>query len=368
MMQTDHGATAPEATRRRLLGAGLGLGGAGMLPAGAVPAQAQAQAPGAAPAPAAPRAGLLTRNIPRTQDSVPAIGLGTFLTFDLIPGAPRGHLQEVMRTYWDGGARVVDTSPLYGMGEVNAGAFATALDINGRMFLTNKLWSTGEFLADDSHARRSLETSLARSWRSQIDVLQCHNLVNIDIALPLMAAWKREGLVRFTGATHHDYAYFPVLAALAERGAVDFIQLRYSIFSRQAEERVLPAAAAQGIGVLVAMPLEKARLTKLVEGRPLPDFAPEIGVRSWAQYFLKWVISHPAVTCALPATANPAHAAENVAAMQGPMPDRDMRARMLRHMEGIPGFDAVERMPWYPDKRYPGVIARAQSGLRARSG
>jgi diketogulonate reductase-like aldo/keto reductase len=356
---------ALNATRRSLVGASLGLVAVATgLPPAATPAQAQRAAPPSSPPPPE----VLTRTIPRTEERLPAIGLGTFLTFDLIPGAPRDHLREVMRTYWEGGARVVDTSPLYGMGEVNAGTFAAALGISDRMFLTNKIWSTGEFLADDSHARRSLETSLARSWRARIDVMQCHNLVNVDIAVPLMNAWKREGLVRFIGATHHDYAYFPVLADLAERGAVDFIQLRYSIFSRQAEERILPAAQARGIGVLVAMPLEKARLTKLVEGRPLPDFAREIGVQSWAQFFLKWIISHPAVTCALPATSNPAHAAENVAAMRGPMPDREMRARMLRHMEQIPGFDAVERMPWYPDKRYPGVIARAQGALRARNG
>jgi aryl-alcohol dehydrogenase-like predicted oxidoreductase len=360
------------ATRRDLVGASLGLGAVAALPPAAIPAQAQQRAsppdrPAVTPTIQAPPE-VLMRTIPRTEERVPAIGLGTFLTFDLVPGAPRDHLREVMRTYWEGGARVVDTSPLYGMGEVNAGTFAGALGINDRLFLTNKVWSTGDYLADESHARRSLEASLARTWRQRIDVMQCHNLVNVEFALPIMTAWKREGLVRFVGATHHDPLYFPVLAGLVERGAVDFVQLRYSIFTRQAEERILPAAADRGIGVLVAMPLEKARLTKIVEGRPLPDFAREIGVATWAQFFLKWVVSHPGVTCALPATSDPAHAAENVAAMRGPMPDREMRARMLRHMEGIPGFDGVERMAWYPDKRYPGVIARAQATLRARNG
>ena len=152
-----------------------------------------------------------------------------------------------------------------------------------------------------------------------------------------------------------------------ERGNLDFVQVNYSIFNRQAEERLIPAAAQRGTAVLINMPFEKARLFKVVEGRPLPDFAKDIGATNWAQFFLKWVISHPNVTCALPSTSNPAHAAENIAALRGPLPDREMRARMVRHMETIPGFNKISDMPWYPDKRYPGIIARAQAELRERT-
>jgi diketogulonate reductase-like aldo/keto reductase len=113
------------------------------------------------------------------------------------------------------------------------------------------------------------------------------------------------------------------------------------------------------------MPLEKARLHKIVTGRPLPDFASELGIETWAQFFLKWVISHPAVTCAIPATANPEHLLENMAAMRGPLPDHDMRVRMVRYLETIPGFDKLDQMPWYPEKTYPGVICRAQRELRS---
>jgi aryl-alcohol dehydrogenase-like predicted oxidoreductase len=179
--------------------------------------------------------------------------------------------------------------------------------------------------------------------------------------------WRKLQGVHQTGSIpHHDYAYFPALADWVGRGGLDFVQVRYSIASRQAEERVLRAAADQGVGVLVNMPLEKARLHRLVQGRPLPDFAAEFGARTWSQFFLKWVISHPAVTCALPATSDPEHAAENIQALRGPLPDQAMRDRMVRHMEGIPGFSTLEQMPWYPGKRYPGIIARAQSQLRAR--
>jgi diketogulonate reductase-like aldo/keto reductase len=253
------------------------------------------------------------------------------------------------------------------MAEVNLGDFATALGINDQMFVTNKIWSTGEYLADDSHAERSLKLSMERLWRDRIDVMQCHSLVNVEVIVPLMHAWKKEGRVRYVGVTHHEPAYFGVLTDWVERGNLDFVQVHYSIHTRMVEERLLPAAADRGVAVLVNMPLEKARLHKVVEGRPLPSFAKELGIETWSQFFLKWVISHPAVTCALPATSNPDHLMENVGAMRGPLPDRAMRARMLRHMESIPGFDRLDSMPWYPGKSYPGVIGRAQAELRSRT-
>jgi diketogulonate reductase-like aldo/keto reductase len=358
-----HGSTASRRDMMKALGLGLA---AATMPTGVLPGTppAWAQQAGAA----RPASGtLITRTIPRTNEALPAIGLGTFLTFDTIPGQKRDHLREVLRRYWEAGARVVDTSPLYGTGEITVGDFATSLGINDQMFIANKIWSTGEYLADESHALRSLDTSMQRLWRERIDLMQCHSLVNVDIVVPYLRAWKKEGRIRYAGVTHYENPYLDVLAGWVERGNLDFVQVNYSIFNRQAEERVLPAAAERGTAVLTNMPFEKARLFKIVEGRPLPDFAKEIGVENWAQFFLKWVISHPAVTCALPATSNPDHAAENVGALRGPLPDREMRARMVRHMETIPGFDRIAQMPWYPDKRYPGVIARSQSALRARS-
>jgi diketogulonate reductase-like aldo/keto reductase len=311
--------------------------------------------------------GLMTKKIPRTGEVVPAIGLGSFLTFDVLPGQPRDHIREVIRRFWEEGGRVIGTSPLYGMAEVNVGDFATALDINDQIFIGNKIWSTGEYLADDSHAARSLEQSRQRLWRDTIDLMQSHSLVNVDVIVPLLRAWKKAGRIRYIGVTHHEPAYFGALAQWVEQGDLDCVQVHYSIHTRMAEDRILRAAVDRGTAVLVNMPLEKARLHKIVAGRPLPDFARELGIETWAQFFLKWVISHPAVTCAIPATANPEHLLENVAAMRGPLPDRDMRVRMVRHMETIPGFDKLDEMPWYPDKTYPGVIGRAQRELRSRT-
>jgi len=309
---------------------------------------------------------IITRAIPSSGEQVPAIGLGTFMTFDVLPGGPRDHLKEVMRLFWEAGGRVIDTSPLYGTAEVTVGDFATALGIGDQLFIANKIWATGEYLGDVSHATRSLERSLQRLWRERIDLMQCHSLVNADVVVPLLRAWKKEGQVRYVGVTHHEPAYTDLLADWVERGGLDFVQVNYSVLERRAEERLLPAAADRGVAVLVNMPFGKARLFKLVEGRPLPDFARELGIENWAQYFLKWVISHPAVTCALPSTSNPAHVVDNMGALRGPLPDRRTRERMLRHLESIPGFDELAGTPWYPDKQYRGTVTRAQGELRAR--
>jgi diketogulonate reductase-like aldo/keto reductase len=349
-------------TRRTFMATGISLAAAVASEEGAlgvVPAHAQG--------PAASQADVIMKTVPRTGEKIPAIGLGTFIAFDLLPGDRRDHLGEVVRRFWEAGGRVFDTSPLYGMGEANLGAFAASLGISEQMFLTNKIWSTGEYLGDESHAAHSLMQSMERLWRNRIDVMQCHSLVNVHVVVPIMQAWKKEGRVRYVAVTHHETPYFPILADWVESGNVDFVQVHYSIHTREAEQRVLRAALDHGVGVLVNMPLEKARLHKVVEGRPLPSFARELGVETWSQFFLKWVIAHPAVTCALQATSNPDHLAENVGALLGPLPDPGMRERMVRHMESIPGFDQIARMPWYPGKHYAGVINRALAATRART-
>ena len=309
---------------------------------------------------------VITKAIPRTGERVPAIGLGTFLTFDLLPGQNRDHLREVMRRFWDGGGRVIDTSPLYGTGETTVGDCATALGVGQDLFIANKIWATGEYLNDDSHAQRSLEQSLNRLWRGRIDLMQVHSLVNAHFLVELMQTWKKEGKIRYLGVTHYEPAYMAELTDWVEGGAIDFVQANYSMASREAEERLLPAAGDRGVAVLVNMPFEKSRLLKVTVGRPLPAFAKELGIENWAQYFLKWVISHPAVTCALPATSNPDHVTSNMGALRGSLPDAQMRTRMLRHMETIPGFREIPQMPWYPDKSYSGEISRAQHELRSR--
>lgn len=334
-------------SRRRLLQATGLAAGALALPALFHGARAQA-----APA------NLILRAIPKTGEKVPAIGLGTFLTFDIKPGQPRDHLREIMKRFYDGGGRVVDTSPLYGMSEVSVGDFASSLGITRDLFITNKTWATGQWLGDDSQARSQLQKSMERLWRDKIDVMQCHSLVNVPVIVNIFKEWKKEGRIRYFGVTHHELPYYGPLAQWVEKGELDFVQVHYSIHTRQAEERILPTALDKGVAVLVNMPFEKARLFKIVEGQKLPGFAKEIGCKNWAQFFLKWVISHPAITVAIPATTNPDHQTENIGALRGPLPDLAMRARMVKHMETIPGFDKLAEMPFYPGKTFVGVVKR----------
>jgi diketogulonate reductase-like aldo/keto reductase len=341
-------------TRRTLMKA-TGVVGAGAVLAAAAAGRTQAAGPERAPA--VDRRGLITRTVGRTGERIPAVGLGTFMTFDKRPGAGRGHLREVMQRYWSAGGRVIDTSPLYGGSELSVGDFATDLGITDDIFLTNKSWATGEYLSDESHMVSQLEISKTRLWRDQMDVLQVHNLVNAEAAVPVLRRWKGEGKIRYVGVTHHAIPYYPAIEHLIRNFDVDFIQIRYSIFARTAEERLLPLAAERGLGVMINMAMEKGRLHELVEGHRLPDFAHDIGARSWAQFFLKYVLSNPAVTVVLQATADPAHVSENMEVLRGPLPDAAMRQRMVRHMtESIPGFAQLDSMPWYPGKTFDGYV------------
>lgn len=365
-------------SRRRVLqlGAAATLAGGGALAAIAAGGPAWNPAPSAArpgtgpiQAPGAPvGAGLIMKQIPGTGIDLPAIGLGTFQTFDAIPEETRAVRDDVLRRFWAAGGRVVDTSPLYGLAEENIARSAVADGFQNDLFVTNKVWATGDYLGDQSHAENSLNNSMQRLSRTApIDVMQCHALVNVDMIVPVMHAWKAEGRIRRLGVTHHDPAYFGPMATWIQNGDLDFVQTRYSIAERSAEQRILPMAADNGVAVTVNMPLEKGRLHHFVGDRPLPDFAAELGIGSWSQYFLKWVISHPAVTVALPATSDPDHLADNMAACQGPLPDAAMRTTMLDHLRAMPGFDRLTTQPWYPGKQYPGVMNRELAAIRGRS-
>jgi diketogulonate reductase-like aldo/keto reductase len=310
----------------------------------------QAEASGAPATPAAATGGgPLTRIVPATGERVPAVGLGTFMTFDKWPASPRDHIKEVLNRFQKSGGRVVDTSPLYGQSEINVGQFAKDL------FITNKSWTTGEFLNDDSHARRQLEQSLTRLGRKHIDVLQVHSLTAVDMLIPILRRFKAEGKIRMLGVTHHDPRYFPIIEHWIATGDLDFVQVHYSIQMRDSETRLLKLAADHGTGVMVNMPLEKARLHDIVKGRPVPKFAAHFAP-TWSAFFLKYVLANPAVTVVLPATSNPTHLDENMAAGHGPLPDRDTRRKMLRYMQEVPGFSTLQSRPWYPGKVFDGQV------------
>lgn len=326
-------------------------------------------ATGYAPLPLAPEAEpVLMRTVPKTGERLTALGLGTFLTFDRRPGEVRDDLREVFRRYVAGGGRVVDTSPLYGSAEVTVGQFMAEMPEASETFLANKVWATGEYLGDESHAEESFRQSKLRTWRDTINLMQCHSITNAQVVVPLLRSWKKEGKIRHVGITHHEASAQEALTKFIESGEVDFVQTNYSIFDRNAEKRLLPSAADNGVAILINLPLEKARLLKVVEGHPLPEFASEFGAKTWAQFFLKWVMAHPTVTCVLCGTSNPDHMSDNLQAMRGPLPDEAMRRRMVAHMEAVPGFSSIGTMPWYPgkDRLYSGLIRDAQTNARNR--
>ncbi len=338
-------------SRRSLLKT-AGLAGGALATTLLLPRYAAHGQNAAAPAQGAP----ILRTIPKTGETVPAVGLGTFETFDILPGEPRDHVREVIRRFHAAGGRVIDTSPLYGMSEVSVGDFATELGIADDLFITNKTWTTGEYLSDNSHSHAQFFRSMERLWRNTMDVQQVHSLENHDQVLHLLRQWKAEGRVRYIGATQWSAEYYDTMERLVRGGNLDFVQIAYTIFSRQAEERLLPACADNGVAVQINIPFEKARLLTCVKDQPLPDFAAEFGAATWAQFFLKFILSHPAVTVVIPATSSPEHASDNMGALYGDLPDEAMRQRMIRHMEGIPAFEATLRQPPYPGKSYGGVV------------
>jgi diketogulonate reductase-like aldo/keto reductase len=298
----------------------------------------------------------IMRPIPATGEMIPAIGLGTFETFDIMPGEPRDHVRDVIRLFHEAGGTVIDTSPLYGMSEVNVGDFITDLGIADDIFITNKTWTTGDYLSDNSHSESQLRQSRERLWRSTIDVLQVHSLENHDQVRHWLAQKKGEGAVRYIGITQWSPEYYDTMERIVNTGTLDFVQLAYTIVTRAAEKRLLDACAANGVAVQVNIPFEKARLFTPVAEQPLPGFAADLGIGSWAQYFLKWIIAHPAVTNVIPATSQPEHVVDNMGALYGEVPDQAMRERMAEYYAGLPGATDALRQPPYPGKRYGGVV------------
>ncbi len=276
---------------------------------------------------------MITRPIPRTGEALPVVGLGTWQTFDVrLDEAARARLGGILRRFHDAGGRVVDSSPMYGRSEEVVGRLSADLGINEALFLASKVWTTGR-----AEGLAQAEQSLARMRRRRLDLLQVHNLVDLAQQLATLRALKRDGRVRYVGVTHYTTGSLPELARLVRAEALDFVQLPYSLGVRDAERELLPACADSGTAVLVNRPFEEGALFRRVKGRALPDVAAEIGASGWGAFFLKFIVSHPAVTCVLPATGDPRHLEDNLGAGFGPLPDAALRARMARWFDGTDG-------------------------------
>jgi aryl-alcohol dehydrogenase-like predicted oxidoreductase len=285
--------------------------------AAALPLGAAAMA-NAAAAPQPPASKMNTRPIPSTREALPVIGCGTWIGFDRRPGSDEyQRLPGVLDALFAAGGKVIDSSPMYGRSEETTGELLAAARQRDQGFLATKVWTSGR-----KAGITQMEQSFARLRTERIDLMQVHNLVDWKTHLATLRAWKKQGRVRYIGITHYTAsAYGEVEAVLRAEKQLDFLQINYSLDARDAEHRLLPLAADLGIAVIVNMPFGGGGLLRRLQGRPLPAWAGEIGCTSWAQVLLKFVLSHPAVTCAIPGTGRPEHMADNAAAGAGPIPD-----------------------------------------------
>lgn len=276
------------------------------------------------PTPARAQTSILQRTIPSSGEAIPAIGLGTWRTFDVGRSAKeRAPLREVLERFVALGGRVIDSSPMYGAAEQVAGDLAAELGVADRLWVATKVWTRGR---DAGVAQMEQSMRLLRVRR--LDLMQIHNLVDWRTHLGTLREWKEAGRVRYVGVAHHTASAYDELERVLRGERLDFVQVNYSLGERDAERRILPLASDHGVAVLVNRPFSEGDLFKRVQSRPLPAWAAEIDCESWAQVMLKWILSHPAVTCAIPATSRPQHLADNMKAGVGRLPDAAMRERI----------------------------------------
>jgi len=278
--------------------------------------------------PAAADDTLVRRAIPSSGQRIPVIGLGTARTFDVDPdnAAAMAPLEGVMRAFHAGGGRLVDSSPMYGTAETVTGRLARELGIADELFMATKVWTRGR---DEGIAQ--MERSRERMGGGRLELVQVHNLVDLETHLDTLRGWREEGRVRYIGVTHYTDSSHDRLARIVAREPIDFVQFNYNIMARNAEKRLLPAAADNGVATLINEPFESGALFGRARGHEVPGWArAELDVESWAQFFLKFIVGHPAVTCAIPATSDPDHSADNIGAAHGRLPDRGQRERMAR--------------------------------------
>lgn len=280
---------------------------------------------------AAMASSIIRKPIPKTGESLPAIGLGTWQTFDVgAAQSARAPLKEVLREFVRLGGSVIDSSPMYGKSEAVAGDLGAELGVHKQLFLATKVWTSGR-----EAGIRQMEESFKRLRSQRIDLMQVHNLVDYRAHLATLRHWKEQGKVRYIGVTHYTASAHDELARVLAAEDLDFVQINYSIAEREVERRLLPLAAEKRIAVLVNRPLAAGGLFSRVRDKSLPPWSREIGCATWAQFFLKFVVSHPAVTCAIPATSKVEHLIDNMQSGLGPLPDPGTRERMARHLADL---------------------------------
>ncbi len=269
-----------------------------------------------------------TRQIPRTGEALPVVGVGTSQTFDVGPAAAeRTELKAVLSLLASHGSSVIDSSPMYGEAERVVGDLTEALGVRARLFFATKVWTSGR-----ENGIRQMEESFRLMKTARIDLMQVHNLIDVETHAKTLLAWKDAGRIRYTGITHYNASAYRQLEQLVKTREFDFVQLNFSMAEREAEDRLLQVCADNGTAVIVNRPFAGAELFTRVKGKVLPPWAVEFDCTSWGQYFLKWILGHRAVTCVIPGTRQTTHLIDNVQAGTGRLPDAAMRKRMLAHL------------------------------------
>lgn len=295
----------------------IGAGAAAMTGLPAVPAGAAGK--------------MQRRTVPKTGVPIPVVGFGTWQTFDVgADEAERAPKRDVLKILLEAGGSMIDTSPMYGRAESVVGDLLADIGARGSAFIATKVWTEGR---DSGIAQ--MRASLAKLRTPRIELMQVHNLVDWEAHLDTLAGWKADGIVDHVGITHYTPQAFDRLARVMRSRKVDFVQLPYSIEVRDAERMLLPLAADLGIAVIVNRPFSGGGLFRRAKARKLPPWAADLAIESWAQYFLKYLLAHPAVTCVIPGTGRPVHARDNVAAGSSPLPGAGDQRRMLDHWRAV---------------------------------
>jgi aryl-alcohol dehydrogenase-like predicted oxidoreductase len=304
-------------TRRATLAMGAGLGLAAALP---LPRLAFAQS-----------GPVLSRPIPRSGEMLPVVGLGTAVIFEFDANAPQKvERTKVIQTMIDGGGKLIDTAPSYGPAEERIGEILSDIKARDKVFLATKVR-----VADRQASDTEMRNGLKKLRTDKLDLMQLHNVRDPKQSLDHLRDWQKQGICRYIGMTSSFTRDYDAVAATLQREKPDFFQINYSLADRQAETKLLPIAQDVGAAVLINLPFGRGKLFKAVQGKPLPDWAAEFDAKSWGQFFLKFLLSHPAVTAVIPGSDKPEYMVDNLNAGRGRMPDAAMRKKMVSFWESL---------------------------------
>lgn len=274
---------------------------------------------------------LIKRAIPTSGEMLPVVGIGTYDTFNVGPDArERSELKQVLLTFAAIGGNVIDSSPMYGEAERVVGDLTGDLNNRDKYFFATKVWTNGR-----QAGVRQMEQSLKLMRATRMDLMQIHNLLDLDVHTQTLREWKAGGKIRYMGITHYHAGAHADLEKLVKTKTYDTVQFNYSMAEREAEARLLPACQAAGVAVIVNRPFAQANLFGKIKGKPLPAWAAEFDCTSWAQFFLKYLLGHPAVTCVIPGTRRVDHLNDNMQAGMGRLPDAAQRKRMLETFKSL---------------------------------